>query len=309
MHSPLELFSGVVPFVRCAERGSFSRAAIDLGVSTAAVSKAIKKLEERLGVNLFDRSSRSVKLTRPGELFLERCRPAVLGVQGGLEAIQQARKEPHGETAVTLPAILADFVVPHLPGFGALYPRLSFRINLSDRVTQLLDENYDVAVRMGELENSTLIARKLRRTRWVTVAAPGYFAQRTSPKAPSDLAQHNCLRFLGPNGKPRAFTFREGGRGVRTPVSGNLVIDSGGQLLAAARAGMGVAQVLDFMVEPAVERGDLVEVLSSHSAEGPPIHALTTRGRASQPNVRAVLRFLVEAFAGSRMPISGSGTP
>jgi DNA-binding transcriptional LysR family regulator len=297
MKARLDLFTGIVPFVRCAEQQSFSRAAADLGISTAAVSKAIKKLEEDLGVSLFERSSRVVKLTRAGTVFLDRCRPAVLGVQGARDAVHSARREPQGEIAVTLPTILAGFVVPSLARLGAHHPRLVFRINLSDHLAHLADENFDVAIRMGELEDSALVSRALRRTRWVTVASPGYLGHRPAPKNPRDLEQHNCLRFLGPNGRARSWSFQDGGRDVRVRVDGNLVIDNGDQLLAAARSGMGVCQALDFMLGDAVERGQLVEVLTGFSAPGPPVHALTTRGRAGQPNVRAFLRFLVEAFA------------
>lgn len=297
MKIELDLFSGVVPFVRCADLRSFSGAAAELGVTTAAVSKAIKKLEERVGCSLFERSARTVKLTAAGELFLERCRPAVLGVKGARDALVGNRREPEGELSVTLPLILADFLVPNLARLGARHPRLSFRVNLSDQLARLLDDNFDVAIRMGELEDSSLVSRLLRRTRWVTVASPAYLAQRPAPKTPADLAQHNCLRFLGPNGRARVWTFREGGRVSRTRVAGNLVIDNGSQILAAARSGMGVGQVLDFMVGPLLEEGQLVEVLAGHSAAGPPIHALTTRARAGHANVRALLRVLVGAFA------------
>lgn len=293
-----DLFAGVLPFVRTAEERSFSRAAADLGVSTAAISKAVKKLEDELGVKLLDRSSRVVALTPAGEVFLERCRAAVLNVQGAREAMQTATREPQGELAVTLPFILAPFVVPNLGRLSAQYPRLSFRLSMTDRLARLADESVDVAIRMGDLESSTLVARLLRRTRWVTVAAPGYLARHPAPRTPAELAGHNALRFVAPDGKPRDWDFREGGRTRTVHVQGNLLIDHGTYLLGAAEAGLGVAQVLDFMVEESIRRGRLVEVLGNHSAPGPRIHALTTPGRAKSTNVVAFIRFLVEAFQG-----------
>ncbi len=291
-----DLFAGILPFVRAAEERSFSRAAADLGVTTAAVSKAVKKLEDDLGVKLLERSSRLVTLTRAGEVFLERCRQAVLNVQGAREAMQAATKEPQGEIAVTLPFILAPFVVPSLGRVSAQYPRLSFRFNMSDRLARLADESYDVAIRMGELEDSSLVARLLRKTRWVTVASPSYVARHAAPKSPAELPEHNCLRFVGPNGKPRAWEFRVGARSVSVRGKGNLLIDHGTYLLGAAEAGMGLCQTLDFMVEAPLREGRLVEVLGGFSAAGPQIHALTTAGRASSANVRAFMRFLVDAF-------------
>jgi DNA-binding transcriptional LysR family regulator len=293
-----DLFSGILPFVRTAEERSFSRAATDLGVTTAAVSKAVKKLEGDLGLKLLDRSSRVVTLTKAGEVFLERCRQAVLNVQGAREAMQSATSEPQGEIAVTLPFILAPFVVPSLAQLSAQYPRLSFRFNMSDRLARLAGESYDVAIRMGELEDSSLVGRLLRKTRWVTVASPSYLARHAPPKNLTDLADHNCLRFVGPNGKARDWVFREGRRAASVRGKGNLLIDHGTHLLGAAEAGMGLCQALDFMVEAPLREGKLVEVLGGFCATGPEIHALTTAGRAGSANVRAFMRFLVDAFRG-----------
>jgi DNA-binding transcriptional LysR family regulator len=291
-----DLFAGVLPFVRTADERSFGRAAASLGITTAAVSKAVRRLESDLGVKLLDRSSRAVSLTREGELFLQRCRQAVIDVKGAREAVQSRRREPQGEIAVTLPFILAPFVVPRLAELGLQHPRLSFRLHMSDRVARLADEDYDVAIRMGELEPSSLVARLLRTTRWVTVASPSYLGRRPAPKRLSELAEHNCLRFLAPNGRPRDWSFVESARLVTVQVEGNLVIDHGSYLLAAAEAGMGICQVLDFMVDGAVRDGALVEVLSDEAAPGPSIHALATSSRARSANVRSFIRFLMDAF-------------
>ena len=291
-----DLFAGVLPFVRTAEECSFGRAAASLGITTAAVSKAVRKLEEDLGVTLLERSSRVVKLTREGELFLRRCRQAVLDVQGAREDLQGSRREPQGELAVTMPFILAPVIVPRLARFGEQYPRLSFRLQLSDRVARLANEEIDVAIRMGELEPSSLVARRLRATRWVTVASPGYLERKPSPVRVADLSAHNCLRFLAPNGRPRDWTFAEGDRTVTVHVEGNLLVDHGTHLLEAAATGMGICQVLDFMVEPALRSGLLCEVLANAAAKGPNIHAVATSSRARSANVRAFLRFLVDTF-------------
>jgi DNA-binding transcriptional LysR family regulator len=291
-----DLFAGVLPFVRAAEERSFGRAAQSLGITTAAVSKAVRRLEDDLGVKLLDRSSRVVTITKEGEIFLERCRQAVLSVQGAREAMRSTRREPHGEIGVTMPVILAPFVVPSLPRLAAQYPRLSFQLHMSDRVARLGDESYDVAIRMGALPASSLIARALRKTRWVTVGSPSYLARRPAPKSPGDLAAHNCLRFVGPDGKPRPWSFLEKSRAITVQPRGNLLIDHGGHMLSAAEAGMGLCQVLDFMVDDALRSGALVEVLPGIAAAGPNIHALATAARAGSANVRAFVQFLVEVF-------------
>jgi DNA-binding transcriptional LysR family regulator len=288
----MDLFAGVLPFVRVAEQRSFGKAAASLGVTTAAVSKAVRKLEDELGVKLLGRSSRVVQLTREGEVFFRHCRQAVVDVHAAREAMEELRREPQGEIAVTLPFILAPLVVPRLSRLGAQHPRLGFRLHLSDRVARLSDEAYDVAIRMGDLESSTLVARKLRTPRWVTVASPAYLGRRGIPERPSDLAAHNCLRFLAPNGKPRAWSFRD----ESVAVTGNFVVDHGTSLLVAAESGMGIAQVLDFMIGDAWRAGALVEVRADHAADGPGVHALTTAGRARSVNVRAFMRFLADAL-------------
>ncbi len=288
-----DLFTGVLPFVRTAEERSFGRAAASLGITTAAVSKSVRKLEEDLGAKLLVRSSRNVSLTPEGEVFLERCRQAVLGVQGAREAVQGARREPQGELSVTMPFILAPFVVSGLARLGAQYPRLSFRLHLSDRIARLAEEHYDVAIRMGQLEDSTFVSRLLRKTRWVTVGSPSYLARKPAPRTIADLAKHNCLCFVAPNGKPRDWSFVGADR---VAVTGNMLIDHGTYLLTAAEAGMGLCQVLDFMVQDALQAGTLVAVLAGFAAEGPSIHAVATSNRVRSAGVRAFINFVVEAF-------------
>jgi LysR family transcriptional regulator for bpeEF and oprC len=287
-----DLFAGVLPFVRVAEERSFGRAAASLGITTAAVSKSVKRLEEDLGVKLLDRSSRAVSLTREGGIFLDRCRGAVEGVLGAREAMQQTRREPEGELAITLPFILAPFVTSDLVRLSARHPRLGFRLHLTDRMARLSEESYDVAIRIGEVAPPGHVTRLLRRTRWATVAAPAYLRRAGAPTALDELAGHNCLRFLGPNGKPRPWTFVGG----TVEVDGNLLVDHGGALLEAASSGLGIAQVLDFMVADALRDGALVEVLGDHASEGPGIHALATANRARTVNVRTFLAFLAECF-------------
>lgn len=292
--SATDLFAGILPFVHTAEARSFRKAGERLGVTSAAVSKAVLRLEERLGVKLLARTSRSVALTPEGTAFLARCRDAIASVEAGHEQLSESRRAPHGEVHLTLPFILGRVIVPELGRLASRYPRLTYRLTMTDRLTRLVEEQVDVAIRIGALEDSSLVVRPLRVTRWVTVAAPGYLARRGVPGHPRDLARHDGLCFVAPSGRPRDWTFTEPGRGARLSAAPppRLLINQGEHLLAAALAGLGLAQVLDFMVGDHVADGRLIEVLGELAAVGPPIQALVTPERSRAPNVRAVLDHL-----------------
>jgi DNA-binding transcriptional LysR family regulator len=288
----------VLPFAKVVEAQSFRRAGERLGISTAAVSKAVRRLEERLGVRLLTRTSRTVALTPEGARYFERCREAIATMQAARELMSQSRRGPSGELRVSLSFILASRVVPALSRFSARYPKVTLKLSLSDRVTKLREEQVDVALRVGVRDDSTLIQKRLLKTRWVTLASPAFLARHGVPREPADLARFNCLRFVPPSGKPRDFSFREPvtGRELTLAVAGNLLIDQGEHLLQAAASGLGVAQVLDFMVTERLRNAELAEVLEAFSGEGPPVCAVSAPERSRTPNVRAFIGFLTELF-------------
>lgn len=292
MHTQDDLFTGVVPFVVTAEERGFRRAAQRLGVSAAAVSKAVLRLEERLGVRLLERTSRSVTLTQEGALFLTRCREAVNNLQAGRDQLSASRRQPRGEVVVSTSFILGPVLLPQLPVLAQRYPALSLRLDLTDRLVRLVDEGVDVALRVGALEDSRLVTARLRECRWMTLGAPSYLARHGAPQKPEDLALHNCVRFVAPDGRPRDWVFRGGAVSVR----GNLLLNLGTHLQDAAVAGVGLCQVLDFMAQEDLRQGRLLEVLADHAAQGPPIHAVATAGRMRSPNVRAVLEWARPLF-------------
>jgi DNA-binding transcriptional LysR family regulator len=285
----VDAFSGVLPFVTVAEERSFRRAAARLGVTTAAVSKAVARLEEELGVMLLQRTSRSVSLTPEGEAFLGHGRLAVREALAAREVVMQSQRAPQGEIKVTLPFVLASTVVRALPELAARHPRLAFRLAITDRTVALADEGIDVAVRIGRLPDSSLVARALRTPRWVTCASPAYLARRGTPARPEDLGTHACIKFVTPRGALRQWSFVD----ATAPPGAVLVVDQGTLLVEAARAGLGVCQAFDFMVEDDLRAGRLVEVLAAFSTASEPVHALSLPRRASSPKVRAFLDFLV----------------
>jgi DNA-binding transcriptional LysR family regulator len=291
-----DLFRGVLPFVEVAEHRSFRAAAQRLAVTPAAVSKAVAVLETELGVRLLERTSRKVALTPEGQLFFERCRHAVTHIQAGRELVARAQREPKGELAVTLSSILGPMLVRALPRFTSRYPSITVRLRLENRVSALIEEELDAALRIGPVATASLVARPVRATRWVTIASPAYLARRGEPRAPSDLADHDCLKFVLPRGSLAEWSFMEEDRKTSAHTSAVLVVDQGELLVEGALAGLGIAQVLDFMVEEHLASGVLIEVLADRAAPGPPIHVLFAQGRRRSPKVRAFVDFVLETL-------------
>jgi len=298
----MDLFSGVLPFLHTAEERSFRKAAAHLGVTTAAVSKAVARLEAELGTTLLNRTSRHVSLTPEGAAFLEHCREAVTRLQAGRELVAQAQKVAEGELKVSMPLILGRVVVPELGRLAARHPRLSFNLSLTDRFSRMAEEGVDVAIRIGELEDSSLVSRTLRVPQWVTVASPAYLGRSGTPRHYKELERHACLKFVTPSGTSREWEFRDRRDArpltVRTPDT--FRIDHGELLVEAAVSGLGICQAFDFMVTEHLRAGRLVEVLAPYAAEGPPIRALCLPRRQSTPRVRVFLDFLQQVLQRER---------
>lgn len=295
---PIDTFSGVIPFVHVAEERNFRRAAARLGVTPAAVSKAVARLEAQLGVTLLRRSSRHVALTQQGALYLERCRAALDQLKAARELVAEHSALSSGPLKVTLSPVLASRVLANLGALAAQYPQLTFALSVTDRFANLAEEEVDLGIRIGQLEDSTLVSRVLARPRWVTVGSPAYLAQRGVPKTPTDLDGHDAVKFLRPSGLIREWAFRAKDprqrrvRGMRE----RLVIDNGELLVDAAVAGVGIAQVFDFMVEEHLRHGRLQALLSDFAQDAPPIRAVWTGRRQPLPRARLFLEFIEALF-------------
>jgi len=288
----MDLFDNLIPFVAIAEAGSFREAARGLGVTASAVSKAIAKLENDVGVRLLHRTARRVQPTTEGEDFLHACRDAVTKIRSARERLQDSQRAPRGRLRVSLPPVFSARVVAALPRLLAMYPELAVEVTATDRFVQLTDENVDVAIRIGTSDDSTNVARKLRTLALATVASPSYLARCGTPRTPAELEHHACLRFVLPTGVPQPWLFRTRRATTTTRVSGVLTADHGEALLAAAIAGIGIIQAPDVMISDAIERGDLVQILTPFAAAGPPLVALCAPGRNRSPKVRAFVDFV-----------------
>lgn len=290
--------SGLVPFLEVAQQKSFRRAAERLGVTTAAVSRAVARLESELGVPLLVRSSRRVALTADGAIYFERAGSAMRELAAAGELVMKSRDVAEGVLRVTLSPVLGRLIVPRVGDLLERHPKLQVELSVTDRMLSFAREEVDVAVRIGALPDSSLVSRPLGRPNWVTVGSPAYLARHGVPKTPRDLAKHVLVKFLLPSGKPREFSFKSGksGRVESAKFPSPLLLDNGELLLSAAGAGVGLIQVFDFMVAGELRDGRLVEVLAEHAPEGPPIRALTLPGRQKIAKIRVFLQLLAAAF-------------
>lgn len=290
-------FDDIDSFLAVADAASFRRAAETLGVTPAAVSKAVARLERRLGGALFLRTTRRVALTPEGEAFRIRCRAALTEIEAGAGEIDTSRSTMTGELVLTAPFIVGRLLASRLPEFFAVHPALSVRLELTDRRVDLPGERVDIAVRIGDPGEPALVVRKLAGLRWAMVASPAYLAEKGMPARPADLATHRGLAFLAPSGHVAPWRFAEGGRRYETVPSPGLIVDVGGFLLDAAISGGGVAQVFSFMAAAPVADGRLTTLLDRFQPEGPDINAVFAAGRNANPRVRALLDFLYRVFA------------
>src|SRR6266513_383262 len=290
----IESLGLITTFVRIAETKSFSAAAHQLGLSAPAVSKALARLERRLGATLLNRTTRKVSLTDDGQAFLERCRQILTDVQDAEELLTSRRISPRGRLRAQMPVGFGRrVIVPALPEFLARHPELAIDIELSDRMVDLAEEGLDVAIRIGELADTRTIAKELYRIRFVTCAAPSYLARHGVPRTPEDLAQHACLPYWIPKtGRYREWHFARGGIKFSVPVTGRLNINAAEALIDAAVAGGGIVAVATFLAVDAVRSGKLTVVLRDYITDGPVV-SVVLPDRNLSARLRTFLAFLM----------------
>jgi LysR family transcriptional regulator, regulator for bpeEF and oprC len=290
-------FQGFFAFAETARRGSFAGAARELGLSPSAVAKSVARLEQDLGLRLFHRTTRQVTLTGEGQELFERCRRLVDEIEGIRAEAEGVRGKPSGTLRLSVPTTFGKrVVVPALARLAARYPGLSFEVGFSDRWVDLVQQGLDAVVRIGELGDSTLVARRLGEQSLVTCASRSYLRKRGTPKTPSDLDQHDCLVFRLPSsGRPRAWQFRDGRRTLEFVPPTRCVMNDGEAIVAAATLGAGIAQVPDYMCAEVLGSGRLDEVLAAHRPKPMPISLVYPSARHVTPRLRALLEALAPA--------------
>lgn len=281
------------------ESGSFSRAARALNLAPSSVTRTIDGLELQLGVPLFKRSTRQLRLTEQGEYFLARSLPLLEEADQLVLSLQPLSGAPQGRLRVSVfESFGAAWLAPRLPAFLARYPGVRLEIELDNRLVDLDAENVDVAVRIGRPTDSSLHARRLLANRTLLVASPAYLAQHGEPTHPDELAAHNCL-IRGQGRQRQHWYFEREAEKRRVPVQGNLASIGGTPLLCAAKAGCGLLLLSSWMVQQGLDEGSLLPVLpewqaSPYEDRHDEIHAVFRGGRFLKPQTRAFIDFLID---------------
>jgi DNA-binding transcriptional LysR family regulator len=285
-------------FVRVAERRSFVRAARELGMTQSGVSNAISRLEAQLGVELLARTTRSVGLTEHGAALLERSRHVLADLDEAEQVLTRARLTPSGRLRIDVPMSFGRLrVVPLFGAFRARYPQIQIAASFTDRYVDLVEEGIDLAIRVGPLRDSSLIARRLTGSRLRLVAAPDYFARHGRPRSLDHIARHNCLAFtLRDTRGVRAWRFRHGGADVSITPAGDMSFSDAAALAAATIAGYGLAQMRDYYTDDAIAAGVLEPVLANLAPPADPISLVYPPARHLSPKVRVFIDFMVAAF-------------
>lgn len=290
----IESLSGIATFVAVARAASFTQAGEVLGISKSAVGKAVARLEGRLGVKLFHRTTRRLALTADGEAYFAVCARALEGIAEAEGSLGSKLLVPAGRLRIDMPAAFGRKVMlPILLGIGKAYPALQLTLTFTDHVIDLVEEGVDLAIRFGTLEDSgDLVARRLTAHRWVICATPAYLQTYGTPQSPDDIARHHCIVGYR-RGRPLAWHISQDGKPVRLAPPPTHQIGDGEAMIDAALAGIGLCQMPIALMRPHLEAGTLVTVLDDWTRREIDVHAVWPRTAHLRPKVRHVVDTLV----------------
>jgi DNA-binding transcriptional LysR family regulator len=286
-------------FVRAAETGSFSRAGRELGLSQPSVSRIIGDLEARLGVTLLLRSTRRITVTDAGSLFLDRAREILADIEDAEDAAR-GLDSLRGTIRLVIPILYGTReIIPRLATFLGTHPLLRVELSVADQRQDLVAEGADVAIRVGDLEDSTFGARRLATLTRMLVASPAYLAARGTPKTPADLAAHDCI--FGPGNFGRAsWSFRRGDSEISVDLHGRIQTNSGPGMFASAVAGLGIAMMSTVMAGDELSAGRLVPLLRAYKVPSIDVHAIFPGGPRPSAKVRVLVDFLAGELGETR---------
>ncbi|MEQ8665715.1 MAG: LysR family transcriptional regulator [Rhodospirillales bacterium] len=289
----IEAFTAVV------ERGGFTQAARHLGVGKSAISKQVARLEDRLGARLLNRTTRKISTTEVGRAFYDRCSRIIADLGDAERAVRDLQAEPRGLLRVNAPMSFGVmYLAEAVAAFMSDHPELSIDLDLSDRLVDVVEEGYDLAVRITRLPDSTMIARKLAPFDRVICASPSYWRRHGRPQSPDDLIHHNCLQYSYLSTQ-NEWTFDNGDQHHAVHVNGNLSANNGEALRAAAIAGHGVLNTPLFIVAGALRNGQLESVLDEYGSTGAAIYAVYPHNRHLSAKIRLFVDFLADRFGES----------
>lgn len=279
-------------FVCAAENRSFTLAGQQLGISSSAVSKAIIRLEKRLSVRLFHRSTRSINLTPEGCIFLARCRRIFSEVEAAETEILHMQTTPQGKLRISLPSIGTLFM-PKLGAFKRLYPDIELDIDYSDRLVDVIEEGFDAVIRTGKPQDSRLTMRHLGSCRKLFVGSPNYFERTNIPVQPTDLAAHSCLLYRFPStGKLDVWSFNNAPDTIFPELSISMVTNTLDPQICFAEQGLGIAYVPEIAVSKQLRDGRLMSILDDYNNTSIDFHVLWPSNRLLSPKIRVFVDFV-----------------
>jgi DNA-binding transcriptional LysR family regulator len=283
-------------FVATVDSGSFTAAAEAFNISSVMVGKYIRALEERLGARLLTRTTRRQSLTEIGRQYCEHCRQILADIRAAESGAEAMRATPRGTLKINAPVSFGtQRLAPAIADYLALYPEVSVDLNLNDRVIDLVDEGYDVAIRIGALDDSGLIARPLKPYRMLICASPEYLARAGTPTTPADLAVHQCLDFMHWNKRLRWKLNEADGSETEVPAS-RFRSNNGQALRMAALHGHGIVMQAEILLGEDVASGRLVSLLESYLPAPRAIHLVYARDRQPTPKMTTFIDFVLERF-------------
>lgn len=295
----LDRLTGLIAFAKAAALGSYSAAARELGVSPSAVSKSIARLEQQLGIPLFIRTTRSLRLTHEGEALQERATRLLQEAEEIQQAAISTRSRPSGVIRVAAPYPIGVHVLgPALARFRERHPGLMIDLRIRDQMADLISEGIDIAIRVGDIPDSRLISRRLAPHRVCAFAAPAYLARKGTPYHPEELSGHDCVNFrFQSSGRALRWPFAMNGEVIEVAPLAGIVADVSDVVASIVIAGGGIGIMPTYLAAPHVRRGELVPLMTQFAVTRWNITALWPEGRRASPNVKAFLGLLDEVFS------------
>jgi len=300
----MEDFSAISSFVRVVEAKSFRAAAAQLGMTPSGVSRAVARLEEQIGVRLLFRSTRALNLTDDGESFYHRCKDILADLGEAVDALGYARTKPRGKLRVAMNVSVGRAgLIPNLADFEERYPDIRLELSMSERNIGLIEEGIDCAIRMGELEDSNLVARKLGSFSNVLCASPGYLARHGTPTCLNDLKRHQCINYVYPtSGRAYQWQFDSPDGPVALDVDAHLLINDGESVIQAAIAGLGIIQVPHWLAAGPIGHGKLQVIMEDTISTGSPVWIVYPQKKHLSARVHAFIDWVQELFRRDNLP-------
>jgi len=299
----MDRLAALEAFARVAETGSFSAAARALNLSKSLISRQVSALEAELGARLISRTTRSLTLTEAGRGYYEQVTRILAQMEEADLSVSQLQATPRGKLRVNAPMSFSLLrLAPALPDFLALYPEIDVDLVMNDRRVDLMEEGFDLAIRIGRLTDSSLVARKLSPVQRLIVASPAYLAERGTPEVPADLRRHDCLCYSNADTIDEWRFCEADGRPVTIEVKGRVRANNGDLLRIAALRGLGFVDLPNFLVAGDIESGALVPVLQDYVKQDGGVYAVYPHARYLPPKIRVFIDFLAERWGGAEWP-------